>query len=117
MGQKQEIIVKIMKKVIKKNGKKFPVYTGLTSLGNWFDLKFDEKVVKPQKSTVFIIKPEHWQLLNKMQKDEDGEYTINVLNKKGEKVKVLYIEQLDEELTEDDARYPESLRYTGVTQV
>lgn len=117
MGQKQEIIVKIIKKVIKKNGKKFPVYTALTSLGNWFDVQFGEKVVTPQKTSVFIIKPDNWQVFNKRQKDADGEYTIDVLNKKGEKVKKLYITQLDEEITEDDERFPDSLRYEGVTQV
>ena len=117
MGQKKDAIIKIMKKVIKKNGKKFPVYTALTSNGAWFDVQFAESVVKPQKSAVFIVKADNWQVYNKRQKDEDGEYTIDVLNKKGEKVKKLYITQLDEEITEDDPRFPESLKYDGITEI
>lgn len=117
MGQKKEIIVKIIRKVKKSNGKKFPVYSGITSLGNWFDIQFTENVVKPTKTSVFLIKPDNWFVTTKKNKDEDGEYTIDILNKKGEKIKKLVIKQLDEELTEDDERFPDSLKYEGITEV
>ena len=62
---KKEIIIRIVKNIVKTNGKKFPTYRCITSRGNWFDVKFDDKVVKPNKSAVFIVKPENWMVLDK----------------------------------------------------
>lgn len=110
---KKDIIVKIVLKEIKKGKQKFVVYSGITALGNWFDLTFGEKVVKPTKTTTFIIKAENWFTTWK-KNQTTGEF---ILNKDGNKIKKLVLLQLDEELTPDDARYPESLKYEGDLEV
>ena len=112
--EKKQIIVKIIVKEIKKGKQKFNVYSGLTALGNWFDIAFgDEKIIRPTKTTTFIIKPENWFTAFKKNKDT-GEY---ILNKEGQRIKKLVIMGLDEELTVDDERYPESLKYDGDLEV
>ena len=110
---KKDIIVKIILKEIKKGKQKFTIYSGVTALGNWFDLTFGAKVVKPTKTTAFIIKADNWFTAWK-KNQETGEY---ILNKSGQRIKKLVLMQLDEELTPDDERYPESFKYSGDLEV
>ena len=88
-------------------------YSGVTALGNWFDIVFGDKVVKPTKTSTFIVKGDNWFTAWK-KNQETNEY---ILNKEGQRIKKLVIMALDEEITPDDERYPESLKYSGDLEV
>ena len=100
---RNDIIIKIIVKEIKKDKQKFPVYSGITEKGNWFDITFSKDVIKPTKNIVAKIKGENWFTTYKRDSDDNL-----IKNNKGEKIKKLVILGIDTILEYEE--YPECFK-------